>query len=172
MRMDSATATIIVGLLALAGSISAATLTASAAIRREAEARREEIRKNHLELQIKEFYGPLLAISRRVEAVHAIRDELVKAFKDKGEEPESDLLRRLTNFTSSRFSQPAYAEMQEILTRKLHLLEDTEISSSFQEFLDRIVQRSIQSRLWTEEHIDNTIVKGRPHSHELSVDIS
>jgi hypothetical protein len=170
--MDPATATIIGGLLALSGSIIVAALSSNAANRRDAKARREEIRKRHLERQIEEFYGPLLAISRRVEAVHEIRDKLFKAFEATGERSDGDLLKRVVNFTSSEYSQPSYAEIQEILTKKLHLLEDTNIPDSFQLFLNRTVQRSIQTRLWTQEHIDNSVVRGDPYPHEFSVDVA
>ena len=160
------------GAFALSASITAAALSSYMTNRRDAEARRAEIRKRYLERQIEEFYGPLLAISRRVDAVHAIRDTLLKAFQATDQKQDKNLLKQIGEFTSAEYSQPAYREMQEILTKKLHLLEETGIPSSFQIFLDRTVQRSIQTRLWTDKHIDNSIVEGIPYPHEFSVDIA
>jgi hypothetical protein len=61
--MDAAiTGGIIGGAFALSASITAAALGSYLTNRRDAEARRVEIRKRYLERQIEEFYGPLLAI--------------------------------------------------------------------------------------------------------------
>ena len=62
--------------------------------------------------------------------------------------------------------------MQQIITNKLHLLEDTKMPDSFQNFLTHTIQGDLQGRLWTDEHIDNRVVEGIGFPQAFSADIT
>jgi hypothetical protein len=62
--------------------------------------------------------------------------------------------------------------MQQIITNKLHLLEDTKMPDSFQKFLTHSIQADLQTRLWTDEHIDNRVVEGISFPQAFSADVT
>ncbi len=82
--LTPAAATVITGLVALSGSIVVWALGNYATKRREAQNRAAEVRKQFLEKQIAEFYGPLLSLLSRVDAIQDIRKRLIEAFQKKG----------------------------------------------------------------------------------------
>ena len=157
--INQATANLIGAILALSGSILLWALGNFATNQREARSRSDELRKRFLEKQIEEFYGPLLAISQRRDAISDIRQKLIMAF-----EPDKDKSARIRSFIRKNYYEKLNHEMEDILTRKLHLLEDTEMPSSFRTFLIHAIQADLQYKLWREEQIDNRIFEGNAFS--------
>ena len=154
---------------AVTGSISLIVWTLNALVTswREVRARRDETRKRFLERQIEEFYGPLLALSRQRNAIHDIRERLFAAF-----DSDEDKSATIRQFVRQRYYEKLDLEMQQILTNKLHLLEDTKMPDSFQNFLTHTIQADLQGRLWTDEHIDNRVVEGLGFPQAFSADIT
>ena len=77
---DPSSGTVIVAALPIGGGIILWALTTYATNWREARTRSAEVRKRFLERQIEEFYGPLLAISYRRNAIYDIRQRLLDGF--------------------------------------------------------------------------------------------
>lgn len=130
-------------------------LTTFATNWREARTRSAEVRKRFLERQIEEFYGPLLAVSHRRNAIYDIRQRLSTAF-----EADPEKRRTIRHFIRKNYFEKLNAEIEEILTRRLHLLEDAKMPESFRIFLTHSIQTDLQTRLWNDQHIDNRIVEG------------
>jgi hypothetical protein len=151
----------------IGGSILVWALTSYTTSKREERTRSAEVRKRFLERQIEEFYGPLLAISHRRDAIYEIRQRLSAAF-----ETEPDKRRTIRTFIRKNYFEKLNMEIEEILTRKLHLLEDAKLPESFQAFLTHSIQVDLQTRLWNEKNIDNQIVKGIPFPQTFSSDIA
>jgi hypothetical protein len=169
--IDQATSTMIGAFVAVSGTILVWGLGNRATNRRETRLRIDEIRKRFLERQIEEFYGPLLAISRRINAIGAIRQTLIDAFDAAGHNRDSELVMKIRGFIRTQYFMPSHLEIQDILTRKLHLLGEKQMPNSFQSFLNYATQYSIQRRLWTEENIDNMFVKGPTYPEKFAADI-
>ena len=129
------TASVIVAMLALSGSIIIWALGNFATKRRDAITRAAEIRKQFLERQIEEFYGPLLSLSSRIAAIRDIRDRLVDAFEKKGENLNGDTLVKLRRFVRTEFTMPTNRQIEQILTNRLHLLGEDNMPETFFLFL-------------------------------------
>ena len=63
-------------------------------------------------------------------------------------------------------------EIEEILTRRLHLLEDAKMPESFRIFLTHSIQTDLQTRLWNDQHIDNQVVRGTSFPPTFSTDVA
>ena len=131
------TGPIVAGLVAALGWFVGYFLTK----RREEKNRRLEARMRRTERQIEELYGPLFNLMRAVFTVYGVRQQALS--RSAGIPPADELAFR--RFVQADFFMPLHQRMRDILTRKLHLIEDGKIPDSFIDYMEHSTQQFVQA---------------------------
>jgi hypothetical protein len=124
---------------------------------RELEARdradrlkRIEIALGKTEKQIESFYGPLYSLIQQVWIVYGIRERIIEHLSpadNQGKDP-AEIKGDIDKFVWQEFFLPLHEEMRSILKDRLHLIEGTRLSPSFEKYLEHATIEKVRNKLF------------------------
>src|SRR6266508_5306152 len=142
------------------------------ALRKETETLRDQTALKHLESQIEELYSPLLGLIQHARIVYEIAQKKLprlkvmrpyrEATKDEGE---------IWRYFVEKYFLHLNAQMEDLIRKKVYLINSDEMPESFQAFLVHQAQFDCLHSLWKEKSIaSDEITGGRwPNSFEETV---
>jgi septal ring factor EnvC (AmiA/AmiB activator) len=128
--------------------------------------RRVENTASYIERQIEEFYGPLFNLVHQIVLANHVQHNILTQRIGAGSlSPEQRA--SVVRFFQEQYFFPVHQEVNEILKKKLYLVEAAQLPASFYRYLRHALQEQAQANLWREEGIDTSYVKGEPYPNEL-----
>jgi hypothetical protein len=199
--VDSARITLITALVGSAIVVLGWFVTNYYTVKRETAAREVATRLKFLERQIEEFYGPLFSLTRQIEDAQEVRRKLVRStvfliregrLKDSEGHSEGYVtdedLETVTDADMEKFRDtervniirfwtlenviyPLFDEANNILTTRLHLIEQAKLPKSYKEFVQHIVQNKIQNKLYNQMKVPTRQIVPPPYPEAFKSEV-
>lgn len=119
--------------------------------------KRSEIRQQHVQKQIEEFYGPLFSLVWQVFNNNHLQYRILSS-----DRLDRDQQGRVKEYFANICFKPIHEEIRQILKSKLYLVEGAEMPLCFYDYLQHSLQEIIQHDLWSLQQIDTSFVAGLP----------
>jgi hypothetical protein len=125
------------------------------------------LRKQRLQDQIQELYGPLFSIVGQLTTCSNIKNAILAA------NPLTDEQRvSMERFMRYKYFLPLHNKINDLLASKLYLIRDLTIPPSFEKYLRSSRQEEIQARLYDEVHVGSDRLLGIPYPDQFDADIT
>jgi hypothetical protein len=164
LEMSAPMATILIGILSAAVTMTGWIVLHYLARRKEIEARaavdsradrlkRLELNLEHLERQISEFYGPIHSLIYQVWATWEIKQKLRPVLDD-------ETYVRVDHYFGQQYFSELHTRIRDILREKAYLVDGGTIPRSFYEYMKHSMMEHMQIDLWETKQISTSKAEG------------
>ena len=137
---------------------------------------RKEATLRHLESQIKELYGPLLGLIQYSSNVYNVVATILPSVDNKQQRTDpsrfSDEHWEAWRFICESYFHPINAEVRNLISSKMHLLESDPRPQSFDAFFQHVAHFECRYKLWKEKEIDTSYMSGPAYPRTFESDVA
>jgi hypothetical protein len=173
--MTSQMATIVVGILSAAVTMTGWIVLHYLTRRKDIEARvavdsradrlkRLELNLQQLERQVSEFYGPIHSLIYQIWATWEIKHKMRPVLTN-------DVYIKIDHYFGQTYFSDLHSRIRDILREKAHLVEGGTIPDSFYEYMKHSMMEHIQIDLWDNKQISTSQAEGYPWPAQFADDV-